>query len=99
MLVSVRMPRVFNLHRNDLNIIKGKTKSNVLGAYIIIYSALFLIISYRDTSLVINGPVISFTVSTGQINADNPVTITFQHFQVHVHYSTIYEKFLFYKIS
>jgi len=39
--------------------------------------------SDRKTSVVINGPVISFSMSTGyNINKAIPVTITFQHFEV-----------------
>jgi len=41
-------------------------------------------ISDRDTSVVINGPVISFSLSTGYtVNKEIPVTITFQHIEVH----------------
>jgi len=54
-------------------------------AFAILLCVLLRMIVSRIDSVVINGPVISFSISAGgnNVNEANPVAITFQHFEVH----------------
>ena len=52
--------------------------------FAILSSVLVRMLVSRNDSVVINGPVISFSISSGNtVSKENPVAITFQHFEVH----------------